>query len=94
MPRPILRTCVGCGKRREQPMLVRITVSPAGEVAVNPRCPRGRGAYLCPSPACLARAWDRRAISRALRRQPPGIETGALRARIQGEFRRRGVITG
>jgi len=94
MARPILRTCVGCWKRQAQQALVRITMDPSGDVAVNPRHPRGRGAYLCPSLACLARAWDRQAFSRAFRRKSPGLEIGALRARFEEAFQRRGVITG
>ena len=94
MARPILRTCVGCRKRQEQPALVRITVDPAGDVTVNPRRPHGRSAYLCPSLACLARAWDRQAFSRAFRRKLPGLDGGALRARFEEELRRQEVITG
>ncbi len=94
MARPTLRTCVGCWRRQEQQVLVRISVDSAGEVAVNPRRPHGRSAYLCPSLACLARAWDRQTVSRAFRRRPPGLEKGALRARFEEELRRREVITG
>jgi predicted RNA-binding protein YlxR (DUF448 family) len=92
MARPILRTCVGCRKRQEQHALVRVSVDPAGEVIVHPRRPQGRGAYLCPSLACLARAWDRRAFPRAFRRKLPRLEAGALRARFEEELNRRGVI--
>ncbi len=94
MARPILRTCVGCWKRQQQQALVRITMNSSGDVAVNPRRPHGRGAYLCPSLACLARAWDRQAFWRAFRRKSPGLEVGALRALFEEELRRRGVITG
>jgi hypothetical protein len=94
MARPILRTCVGCGKRQQQQALVRIAMNPSGDVAVSPRRPYGRGAYLCPSLACLARAWDRQAFGRAFRRKSQGLEIGALQARFEEELRRRRVITG
>jgi hypothetical protein len=94
MARPVLRRCVGCWKRREQRALVRVTADPAGEVAVNPRRPRGRGAYLCPSLACLDRAWKREAFSRAFRRRLPGLEGGALRRRVEEELKRREISGG
>ncbi len=92
MARPILRTCVGCRKRLEQHALIRVSVDPAGDVIVQPRHPRGRGAYLCPSLACLARAWDRQAFPRAFRRKLLRLEAGTLRARFEEELKRRGVI--
>jgi hypothetical protein len=94
MGRTSLRTCVGCRRRGEQQALVRISLDPAGEVAVDARRFHGRGAYLCPSLACLARAWDRQAFSRAFRRKLPGLERGTMWARFEEALRRRGINSG
>ncbi|MGA0122387.1 MAG: YlxR family protein [Gaiellales bacterium] len=63
------RTCSGCGGRRPQSSLVRLAVGPSGTVEAGVR--GGRGTYLCPDPACVRRALERRAIGRALRTEAP-----------------------
>jgi predicted RNA-binding protein YlxR (DUF448 family) len=61
-----IRRCIGCGRRAPQRELVRyvardgVLVAGAGEP--------GRGAYTCRSRACFARAAEKRAFARALRR--------------------------
>ncbi len=95
MARPVLRTCVGCRRIREQPALVRITVDPSGGMRVDPpRAPKapGRGAYLCPSLPCLEKAWHRRVFPRAFRRALPGLDEAALRERLEAALQRQGVI--
>ena len=52
------------------PVLIRGGRSPVGALARDLRGKKpGRGAYLCPDPACLARAKKSRAIERALSAQ-------------------------
>jgi uncharacterized protein len=76
-----LRRCVGCGRIRPKPELLRVAAVEGGERgaprAVLDRLGRmpGRGAYLCragerehPDAGCLALAIKRRGIARALRR--------------------------
>ncbi|MFM7246808.1 MAG: YlxR family protein [Actinomycetota bacterium] len=58
------RTCAGCGRRRPQDRLVRLAVGASGAVEVGAR--GGRGTYLCPDPACVRRALERRSIPRLL----------------------------
>lgn len=97
MDRPVLRMCVGCRRVREQRELVRMTTDPAAGVVVNPpRRPTapGRGAYLCPSVACLEKAWSRKVFSRAFRRELPGLREDVVRARFEAELERRGVLAG
>ncbi|MBI2114049.1 MAG: YlxR family protein [candidate division NC10 bacterium] len=92
MARPVLRTCVGCRRIREQRTLVRITADPSGGVRVDaPKAP-GRGAYLCASLPCLEKAWHRRVFPRAFRRALPGLDEAALRERFGAALQRRGVI--
>jgi len=61
------RQCVGCRTARDKRELIRVVRSPEGEISLDFRGKKpGRGAYLCPDPACLARARKSRALERAL----------------------------
>lgn len=52
-----VRRCVGCNTQRPKKELVRVVRSPEGEVSLDLTGKKsGRGAYLCPSAACLAKA--------------------------------------
>jgi uncharacterized protein len=63
-----LRTCVGCRRVRPRPELLRLVRGQDGAVRVDERgTGEGRGAYLCPDPACAAAAVKRRAFDRAFR---------------------------
>jgi len=79
------RTCIGCRAVREQHRLLRLTADGAGGVAVNPRRATGRGAYLCPSVACLEEALRRNVLSRALGVDLPALNAPALRQRVSAE---------
>jgi len=82
------RTCVGCRAVREQRRLLRLTADGAGGVAVDPRRATGRGAYLCPSVACLEEALRRNVLPRALGVELPGLNGPALRQRVSAEEHR------
>ncbi len=60
------RTCIGCRRRAAPDELVRAVRTPEGGLAVGRTRP-GRGAWICPDPACGALARRRGAWSRALR---------------------------
>jgi predicted RNA-binding protein YlxR (DUF448 family) len=60
-----MRTCVGCGSRRPQDELVRLSAGSGDALAVGARS--GRGAYLCPDRACVEQAVRKGAIARRLR---------------------------
>ena len=67
MPKKIpMRQCVGCREMKEKRQLIRVVRSPEGEVSLDfkGKMP-GRGAYLCPDPACRARARKSKALERA-----------------------------
>ena len=54
------RTCVGCRRVRPKNELVRVVRAPDGSVVVDRRSVApGRGAYVCPDPACMKRARGR-----------------------------------
>lgn len=61
-----MRQCVGCREMKAKKELIRVVRSPEGAVSLDfkGKAP-GRGAYLCPDPACLAKARKSRALERA-----------------------------
>ena len=61
------RQCVGCLEMKNKKELIRVVRSPEGEVSLDfvGKKP-GRGAYVCPSAACLKKARKSRALERAL----------------------------
>lgn len=78
-----VRTCIGCGRKRERAALVRI-VAVEGEVVVDrqTRLP-GRGAWLCGSP-CVAPAVKRKAFGRAFRGKVGRVDPGRLELALGG----------
>ena len=51
------RKCIGCAERRDKGGLVRVVRTPDGEIRLDSTGrAAGRGAYLCKSKKCLARA--------------------------------------
>lgn len=61
-----VRRCVGCNTQKPKKELVRIVRSPEGEVSVDLTGKKsGRGAYLCASAACLAKARKAKRLERA-----------------------------
>lgn len=78
-----VRSCVGCGERVDTTgnhVLIRLIVSPEGEVAVDARGGGfGRGAHVHPRPDCLQKAVDRGiARSAKARVNTLATETGEL----------------
>ena len=67
MPKSIpQRQCVGCREKKPKPELIRVARAPDGAISLDARGKAaGRGAYLCPSPACLKKAQKNRALERA-----------------------------
>ena len=60
------RQCVGCREMKTKRDLIRVVRSPEGTISLDfkGKLP-GRGAYVCPDPACLAKARKSRALERA-----------------------------
>lgn len=62
-----LRQCMGCRELKPKKELMRVVRSPEGELRLDLKGKKsGRGAYVCPNKACLAKAIKSRAIERAL----------------------------
>lgn len=56
---------MGCNAQRPKRELVRVVRSPEGEVSMDLTGKKaGRGAYLCPSAACLAKARKAKRLER------------------------------
>ena len=63
-----VRTCIGCGEKKNKDELIRIVRTPEGEVIKDPSGKMNqRGAYICPDSACLVKAAKRHALSRSFR---------------------------
>ncbi len=86
MPKKIpLRQCVGCRDMKPKKELIRVVRSPEGDVSLDfkGKLP-GRGAYVCPDPACLAKARKSRALERAFSAQLPPEVWEALEKQMEG----------
>ncbi|NCE64724.1 YlxR family protein [Pseudoflavonifractor sp. 524-17] len=73
MPKKIpMRQCLGCREMKPKRELIRVVRSPEGEVSLDFKGKKpGRGAYLCPDPACLKRAKKSKGLERAFSVQIP-----------------------
>ena len=60
------RQCLGCREMKNKKDRIRAVRSPEGEISLDFKGKKpGRGAYVCPDPACLAKARKSRALERA-----------------------------
>ena len=80
-----LRRCTGCNVQKPKKELVRVVRSPQGEIALDRvgKMP-GRGAYLCPSAQCLAKARKAKRLERALEAQIPPEVYERIEQEIEG----------
>lgn len=61
------RKCVGCGVMKDKKDLIRIVRTPEGEINLDLTGKKpGRGAYVCPSVECIAKAVKEKKLERAL----------------------------
>ncbi len=73
------RTCVGCGERAPKGDLLRMICGAGGVVQLDTRGRMdGRGAYVHPKVACLAKAESARALGRAFRGRARRLDEGVL----------------
>ncbi|MCI5689864.1 MAG: YlxR family protein [Clostridiales bacterium] len=65
--------------------LIRVVRSPQGEISLDFHGKKpGRGAYLCPDPACLKRARRAKALERAFTLPIPDAVYDGLEAEMEG----------
>ena len=80
-----LRQCLGCRKMKPKKELIRVVRSPDGEISLDFKGKAsGRGAYLCPEPACLKKAVRAKALERALSVSIPPEIYEKLREQMEG----------
>ena len=61
------RQCMGCRQRKAKRELIRVVRMTDGNVSLDFSGKlNGRGSYLCPDPACLAKARKARSLERSL----------------------------
>ena len=74
MPKKIpMRQCLGCREMKPKKELIRVVRSPEGEISLDFKGKaNGRGAYLCPDPACLKKALKAKALEHAFSAPIPG----------------------
>ena len=67
-----MRQCMGCRERKAKREMIRVVRCTDGAVRLDFSGKlNGRGAYLCPDPACLAKAQKSKALDRSLETEIP-----------------------
>ena len=81
------RQCLGCREMKNKKDLIRVVRSPEGEISLDFKGKKpGRGAYVCPSAPCLAKARKSRALERAFAAQiPPAVYEELERQMAEGD---------
>ena len=80
------RQCVGCREMKDKKALIRVVRSPDGNISLDFRGKLpGRGAYVCPDPACLKKARKSRALERAFDMAIPPEVYDQLEAQMEGD---------
>ncbi len=81
-----IRQCLGCREMKPKRELIRVVRSPEGEISLDfkGKAP-GRGAYICPAPACLKQAIKAKALERAFSTQIPEAVYEKLNEEMEAE---------
>ena len=81
-----MRQCLGCREMKPKRELIRVVCSPEGEISLDfkGKAP-GRGAYICPAPACLKQAIKAKALERAFSTQIPEAVYEKLNEEMEAE---------
>lgn len=81
-----MRQCLGCREMKPKRELIRVVRSREGEISLDfkGKAP-GRGAYICPAPACLKQAIKAKALERAFSTQIPEAVYEKLNEEMEAE---------
>lgn len=80
------RQCVGCRTMKDKKSLIRVVRTPEGQIVLDATGKKsGRGAYVCPDPACLKKARKSRALERAFSLEIPEEVYDALETQMEQE---------
>ena len=78
------RQCLGCREMKNKRDLIRVVRSPEGDISLDFKGKKsGRGAYVCPDPACLARVRKSKALERAFKTAIPPEVYAALEEQME-----------
>lgn len=62
------RKCVGCEEMKDKKALLRVVRTPEGEICLDKTGKKnGRGAYVCPTEACITKAVKEKRLEYALK---------------------------
>lgn len=87
-----IRSCIACRKAQAKQDLLRIVFS-EGAAIVDPTGRKsGRGAYLCPSLACLDKALKRNQLSGALRQKVDADNCSQIKEDFLRILKQQGVV--
>ena len=79
-----VRKCVGCNEHKPKAELTRVLRTPEGEIVIDRTSKKsGRGAYICQSKACLAKAIKSRRLQTALSVEIPESLFASLEHEIE-----------
>ena len=79
-----MRQCLGCREMKPKKELIRVVRTPEGEISLDFRGKaNGRGAYVCPDPACLKKAIRAKALERAFETSIPEEIYAQLTAQME-----------
>ena len=80
------RQCLGCREMKDKKSLIRVVRSPEGEISLDFVGKKsGRGAYVCHSTECLAKARRSKALERAFQTEIPNEVYAALAEQMEEE---------
>ena len=80
-----MRQCLGCAEHKPKSELLRVVLSPDGEVSLDFTGKRsGRGAYICKDAKCLKKAQKSRRIDKSLDTEIPDEVYERLAAELEG----------
>jgi len=90
-PRPV-RTCTGCGSRKEKTQMVRVVSDPSGRLIPDLKGSMpSRGAYVCPDSGCVKKAMAGRLAASLKVRGQSGRTAEELQKDIAAAYRKRAL---
>ena len=78
-----MRKCVGCGQMLEKREMIRVLKTPEDEIILDKTLrANGRGAYICNSADCLAKAIKNKGLERSLKSPIPEEVSARLKEEL------------
>ena len=78
-----MRQCTGCGEMKDKRTLVRVLKTPEDEILLDKTGrANGRGAYICNSKECFARAVKNKGLERSLKSRIPEEVSARLKEEL------------